>query len=59
VANKLELELEQWGDIIRGIRNPMDRGLKYPYMVWACICPVVMTLNMTYNIYMHATNICN
>jgi len=28
-----------WG----GIRKPMDRGLKYPYMV--CVCPVVMTLN--------------
>lgn len=26
----------QWEDIIRGKRKPMDRGLKYPYMV--CIC---------------------
>lgn len=35
------------GDIIRGIRKPMDRGLKYPHMV--CVCQVIMTLNTRYN----------
>jgi hypothetical protein len=39
--------------IIRGIRKPMERELKYPYMV--CICPVVMTLNTRYKIYIYAT----